>query len=139
MNIVKHIIKLLAIVALIIPVKSQIPPVKIGCYDSTLRLKILNLNGKMVSRSCEWVGRKFSKKRCALNDGAVAAACPVACGTCDVCEDPPSGKEGVRFRFDKDGTTLRRSCEWVTREATRLRCFLTGNICRKTCGSCVES
>ena len=108
------------------------------CYDSELRLKVKQ-DGTMKSRSCAWVARKATKQRCALGGGAVAAACPVTCGTCTTCADPASGSDGLRFRFEKDEAFIVRSCDWVARESVNLRCFLTGNICRKTCGACTES
>ena len=109
------------------------------CYDSDIRIKVKEL-GVVKSRSCEWVSRRSTSQRCGLANGAMAAACPVTCGTCTTCVDPTSGLDGIRFRFNKtvDGevTSIVRSCDWVAREATRNRCYLTGNICRKTCGSC---
>ena len=139
MKFITYVILFLAFLTLVTPVSSKIPAVKIGCYDSLLRLKITNGSGKSVARSCEWAKRKFTKKRCALGGGAVAAACPVTCGTCTTCADPASGSDGLRFRFEKDEAFIVRSCDWVARGSVNLRCFLTGNICRKTCGACTES
>ena len=110
------------------PLPTQGPTIK--CVDSALRLKIQEGSEK-ISRSCVWVGRKDVKNRCAL-DG-VAAACPVTCGTCSVCEDPDAL---LRFRFEYDGVSIVRSCDYAARKSTNLRCAAMGDVCRKTCGKC---
>jgi hypothetical protein len=83
-----------------------------------------------LTRSCAWAARKDTSNRCSLIGDA---ACPALCGTCSVCADPT-----IRFRFDYNGKTIARSCEWVGRVPEKVsgRCAATGNICRQTCGKC---
>jgi len=55
------------------------------CVDTTLRVKVLidmNDKEKPRPRSCEWVGRKAKKTRCAYP--GVSDACRLTCGTCTV-------------------------------------------------------
>ena len=101
------------------------------CVDFGNRIRFDIGNGSKISRSCEWAGNKSTTQRCAY-DG-VSEACPLTCGTCDSCVDTPSS---LRFKFQKDGEMVTRSCDWVTRKQTAARCTQTDNICRAACGVC---
>ena len=102
------------------------------CVDYPLRFRI-NGDSSQGSRnkSCEWVARKDTANRCAL-DG-VSAACPVTCGACDSCVDTT-----VLLRFEYNGRFVRRSCDFVGRVPKKLneRCEASGYTCRSTCGMC---
>ena len=113
------------------PTPTAPTPTSDDCVDFGNRIRFDIGNGSKISRSCEWVGNKSTNQRCAY-DG-VSEACPLTCGTCDSCADPPTS---LRFKFQKDGAMVTRSCDWVTRKQTAARCTHTDNICRAACGVC---
>ena len=81
-------------------------------------------------RTCVWVGRANTKKRC--EDSSNASFCPETCGLCGTteCEDEDGSFE------DEDGN--RRTCAWVARLQTAWRCTLSdiAEHCPVTCGTC---
>lgn len=100
------------------------------CADTPLMFKIKQQANAIV-RSCEWVMRKDTQSRCALP--GVKDKCPSACGTCVACDDS-NGYFAIEFpKMD-----FNRSCEWVARQDTAVRCRLKGvkEICKQTCGQC---
>ena len=104
-----------------------------ACVDFGGRIRFDKGNGQKISRGCEWAANKSTTLRCAYE--GVSQACPSTCASCDSCTDPPSS---LRFKFEKNGEKLTRSCEWVERKLSLVesRCALTDNICRATCGVC---
>ena len=98
-----------------------------------MRLKVPDPHNEAnrVARSCEWVARKNTDERCAL-DG-VSNTCPKTCGTCVTCVDST-----LRFKFVYNDVYIARSCEWVTRKNTSERCAISGmaGTCRETCEFC---
>ena len=113
------------------PTKSPTPPTPTDCVDFENRFRFDDGSGFKITRSCEWARNKSTKQRCSL-DG-VSEACPLTCGTCNACVDPPSS---LRFKFQKGGNSIARSCTWVEKKQTPFRCALTADICRATCGVC---
>jgi len=101
-----------------------------GCVDYNNRISLLK-NGNRITRNCEWVSNKKTQTRC--NYTGVSAACPVTCGSCSTCVDPDPS---IKFKFLNGGRFIKRNCEWVARKQTSLRCSLTNNVCRATCGAC---
>lgn len=91
-------------------------------------------NGKPVKGYCSDIAIHRTAERCANIVGATDV-CPVTCGTCDQCNDPPSN---VRFRFEnpyKNGKMMVRNCPWVAQDAAT-RCPMVQDVCRATCGLC---
>jgi hypothetical protein len=108
----------------------------IQCIDPSLKIGFVRErnNNKLRYNSCNWVARK--PYRCANVSGA-AETCPSTCGTCSNCTDSP-----LRFKITNEGGLVKKkSCVWVGKTNTHKRCKLNGvsDICRKTCGSCMET
>ena len=104
------------------------PPTPIAeCSDSTLRFKVVK-NGKKITRACEWVERKDTVSRCAIE--GVSEMCAATCGTCSTCADTTA-----RLKFVYKGRKMTRSCDFVARKATAERCAIEGlgDACRETC------
>ncbi len=100
------------------------------CTDSPLMFKIKQ-QGNKITRSCEWVMRKDTVSRCALP--GVSEKCPSTCGTCVSCDD-----SNAWFAIEFPKMDFNRSCDWVARQDTAVRCKLKGvkDICKLTCGEC---
>jgi hypothetical protein len=105
--------------------------IPIDCTNFEGRIRFETSPGVKISRSCEWAENKSTDLRCSY--AGVSEACPLTCGTCNNCVDPPSS---FRFKFSNNGAMITRSCDWVKRKQTSSRCALTNNICRDTCGVC---
>lgn len=100
------------------------------CDDSPFKFKV-KFNGKKKSKTCEWVARHPSWK-CQLE--GVSSHCPQSCGTCGICSDSM-----VQFIVDSNNATAAdKSCEWVARKNTEMRCSIPGiaETCRSTCDNC---
>ena len=95
------------------------------CEDST-RPFLVNFR----DRTCDWVSKAGTAKRCQKGGGAVATHCPKTCGTCDNCVD-------AKMRFYLKNGKL-KSCEWVAKTNSAKRCKKIGDdsTCRFTCGNC---
>ena len=113
----------------IVPTSS--PTKTSSCIDSPLRFRTFKPDGKKIWRSCEWVATKTPKWRCSFE--GVSTACPLTCGTCDLCVDSL-----LRMRVTWNGSRIARSCSWVENKATIQRCKANGisDSCRRTCGTC---
>lgn len=97
-----------------------------SCADDP---KVFSVNGD--KRTCTWVGRTLTAKRC--KDEVNAAHCPETCGLCgSSCTDHIGG-----YYVNGD----KRTCTWVGRTNTVRRCNDEANAehCPETCGLCGSS
>ncbi len=125
-------------------VKSHCPQTCRSCGDcanSKLRFKF-NYNGVESFRLCDWVARKDTPTRCAIE--GVSTTCSLTCDTCNPTTPtaPPSSPTDCKdspfqFQVEKNGEIVGRNCSWVGINPNE-RCALTGvrSHCTETCGSC---
>jgi hypothetical protein len=104
-----------------------------SCIDSSLRFWNVKSNSL---KSCVWVARKETWVRCKIP--GVSAHCPNTCGQCEAykCED-----SAVKFKVEKESTTV-RSCDYFGNLANFKRVLQLCrreefmNTCRNVCGLC---
>ena len=105
-------------------------PTNVACHDSSFQFRTHKKNGKVARGYCTDVQNYRTQERCA-NVPGVLQACPVTCDSCGVCADPP---KSVRFKINFPGKGW-QNCDWVA-EDSPIRCLMTQNVCRATCGVC---
>jgi len=107
------------------PTVSMEPTSGLSCDDSETRFPV---NSR--SRTCDWVARKNTTKRCGKT--GVASHCPDTCGACATYECADS----LRKFYLPNGQV--KKCAFVARNRVDYRCALAGvaSTCRETCGYC---
>ena len=108
---------------------SNAPPSS-DCDDSPLRFRV-RINGRLRTRSCQWVATTNTSARCSLS--GVSATCPSTCGSCSTCVD-----SSLKFRVEINGRFRTRRCLWAARRPnTRCSNFVgVSETCRSACSVC---
>jgi len=110
---------------------TRLPTVGGSCKDSGTKFLLTTDQGVRKKRSCNWVGKNNSDKRCGYKN--VASHCPDTCNQCAAYKCADSARKFVKWgKNDKP-----KSCDWVKRKPNKLahRCDMKGfrATCRASC------
>ena len=98
-----------------------------SCHDSTKRFEVTDPSGQKMKKSCAWIQKKKTDRRCRFLEGATDF-CPKLCTNC--CQDAVG-----RFNLPNG---KKRSCNWVNKKP-KVRCKTrTSRKCPYTCGVCTR-
>mmetsp|Transcript_17822 Transcript_17822/g.21804 ORF Transcript_17822/g.21804 Transcript_17822/m.21804 type:complete len:350 (+) Transcript_17822:246-1295(+) len=117
-------------------------PAPTACQDTSGRWPIIGAN--TATKTCLWVanggvapGAEYPWRCNAFDEPN--EFCPLTCGTCPTPSPTPCTDTTERFYvLEADIPTTTKSCEWVARKDTSLRCSFEGvaTLCSVTCNAC---